>query len=965
MEFQDLLEAMKGRPWPRSGGPSGGVEQTVQIMLHLAEAERRSLAAEVAALVRAHTRWWQEDTPRPKASESATAVAVAGTLTVARLPGALRRLSVDAPSRRARQAVVTGIVQVLQARGLIDDPRLAAELVRRVRDWDRWDSGRWYFELAREVLLRQPGPPPVEVAYVQLWLQDHRQVEADLRARPQWSALVMEALASRGTGQLLDGPDLRALLIRLTGDRPPGRPALLERSELLDACIGALQSTDRKVDLHGLLALHEQLNPSLDEVHSRVGQYVSLIAGAPAFVATVAQQRLRALDEVGRLDASVVEQATTAVLVRPEKGLFRAQLSWLRPALRRPGSVVPESVAPGAGVLESVVPGAGAPGAGAPGEGMPAFVVPESLILAVAVGLGHPDPALQKQVLNLLIPYATDLSAPARAELAVAVGAIAPDLRPLAAALTGGEHSPPALEAAPLPAPPPAVQPAQSLELFADAEILAEELAIFYQRWDSNGQVDFPQVERFLAGLVAFSWQDPERLQAALNPMMKRMTWLPEGPPQPQLPGRDEFVRYTSVLDLLVLCLRSVRALAAGPPELRRQPEVAPEELFHLENKHGVRAGDVILRRVAEVGAGILWSPVPVLLATPSTDEGVLEAAHLLSRLGLVEAAGCRPWPDDLRQAYLRVRPADRGPVLEAVRRVAGEQSASGLAALGSAGSRTSLQLWTRQTRYAVHYFDKNESRSDLLAVLHPTHSAELPQPWARLWRLPMPGAKMFFYDTAWLSCWPAILPFDREVTAAHLHRELAELNRGADEVVLAHARVPGPIGPAGLLLYCRALDSARAETRVAAAEALAVLLGRDELDSPALGHLLGRLAVERQVKLNRVVDALRGLGEAGAWPTVWAILASALPQCLPAPAGEPLARLADVVALAVEAAQHTQATGELLGHCPVDGLAEVAARKSASRLRTEARRLSGILAEANKGPADPAGLPGLAIGQV
>ena len=938
MEFEDLLKVMQGRAWPLSRGRAGGVERTVQIMLDLTEPERRALAPEVAALVRAHTRWWQEETPRPKASESATAVAVAGTLTRARIPGALRRLSVDAPSKRVRQSVVAGIVQILQTRGLIADPRLAAELVRRVRDWDQWDSGRWYFELAREVLLRQSGPPPVEAAFVQLWLQSRQQLEADLRARPEWSALVLGALASRGTGQLLDDPDLRALLIRLTGEGPPERPAPLERPALLDACIGALQSTDRKVDLHGLLALHEQLEPSADEVHSRVGQYVSLIAAAPAFVATAAQQRLRELDEAGRLDGSVVEQVAAAVLVRPEKGLFRAQLSWLRPVLRRPRSVVRGAAGPEAEVPEVEVPGAG---------------VRESLILSVAAGLGHPDPGLQKQVLNLLLPHAGNLSAPARAQLSVAVRVIAPDLQPLAAALTGGEHSLPALEAAPLAAPPSAVQPAQPFEPFSDPETLAEELAAFYQSWDTFGQVEFRLIERFLAALVAFSWQEPERLGVALAPMMKRMTWLPEGPPQPQLPGRDEFVRHTSVLDLLVLCLRSVRAVAGAPAQLRRQPEVTPEELFHLENKHGVRAGDVILRRVAEVGAGILWAPVPVLLATPSTGDGVLQADHLLSRLELLEAAGCRPWPDDLRQAFLRVSPADRGPVLEAVRRVAGEQSASGLAALGEAGSTTSLRVWTRQARYAEYHFDKNESRSDLLAVLHPTHSAELPQPWDRLWRLPFPGARMRFYDTAWLSCWPAILPFDRDVTAAHLHRELDELNRGADEVVLAHARVPGPLGPAGLLLYCNALDSARAETRVAAAEALAILLGRGELDSPAFGHLLGRLAAERQVKLNRVVDALRGLGEAGAWPAVWEILAAALSRCLPANEGEPLARLADLVALAVEAAQRARATGEFTGEYSIDGLAEVTARKSASRLRTEARRLSGALSGANEAPAD------------
>jgi hypothetical protein len=899
MSWDELLEILRTKD----------IEAVRKAVLALTDAERRALAPRVATLARASSRWWDEDNEFHKFYKSSrrgnlaikTAVATAGILPASKLAGVLRRIDVDTSNGTAQDAVAGWVIEMLESRDLAENPKLAVELAGRVRDGDTFD-GAWFFELALRLARRNPSEPPVHPAFMRLWMRQEKRVLDDVRSHPAWAVLVLQVLEVRDAGQMLDSPHLREVLVQLTME------GLVSRSDLIDACIGALQTTDRKVDLHGLVTLHDQLNPTEEEVGSRVGQYVGLTAGAPAFVAGLAQQRLRALDEAGRLPTPAFAAATTAIMVRPDKGLFRAQLTWLRAALK-------ESPA-----------------------------VREPLIIALAAGLGHPDPGLQKRVLDLITPFAKGLSDLARRELAAAATALAPDLQPLAAGLIDAEIAVapilPTLE-------PPAPQPALPLEPITVPEIVAEELAVFYQGYEYWQPVEALPVERILDALVRFAWSDPERLREALAPLLSRLSWLPEGPPprttRTESDSDDEYFIAPGILDMIGQCVGSARACADRPESDRHQQELAPEDLpIAAARDREWSPGVVLFHRIAEIAAGIWWAPIPVLLAPPSTADGVLQADELLHRLLLVEAAGVRPWPNDLNQAWLRVPPDDRDRVLPVVQRVAGLSSAQRLIALGAASARVGLDTWTRKVPETVyHYYEAQELRSTVLATLTPAHEHEVPTPWARLWQLPLPGSTFWSNDTPWLTLWSSILPFDRDVMAAHLIRKVPELNREAGTVIRSHAEAAGPIGPASLLLYCYGLDLAGAADRAGTSEALVTVIGRSELDATAFGELLGRLVTDRTVKLNRVVGTLRGVGQAGAWLPLWQILAAVLPSCLPRGDDAPPARSADLLALAVEAAQTCGATGEIAG------LDDVAGRRSSSRLRSEARRLQAALTEA------------------
>ncbi|GLY28719.1 DUF6493 family protein [Kineosporia sp. NBRC 101731] len=914
-----------------------GVEATTKLVLGLTDAQRRELAPQVTVLVRAAARWWEDGnefaeylkTARkgPDGLTAAVAIAAAGTVIASKLPGVLRRIEVlneragwGLSHRDEPDGLTARLVKVLEARGLVGRPKLAADLAGRVRAGDVW-SRAWFFHLALELARRCPGEPPTPAVFSLLWLTDPQRVLADVRARPAWSVLALRALAVRDAGRRLDHSGLRQALTQLATE------GLIPRADLLDACIGALQTTDRKIDLHGLMLLHDEIAPTADEIAARTGQYLSLVAGAPANVATVAQQRLRALDEAGRLPGPVLAATTTAIMVRPDKGLFRGQLTWLRSAMK-------------------------------------ASAGREPLMLAMAAGLGHPDPALQKRVLDLLDPFLSDLTGPARAELALAAEALAPDLRARAAGRLGVEAPGPGFVAE-LPGP----QPVAALVPITGPEETVEKLTVYEHQQNSWGQNEFRDMEVLLDALVRFSWSCPERLHEALQPLLSRLTWLPEGPPPRSYGHRSSHSEpdLGSIWD----CVRSARARAERlepelpgarslEPALPRTRSLGPELLGTVFNPQlgapedrparpvgSVKAEVILFRRISEAASGMWWAPVPVLLATPTTVDGVLEADELVRRLQLLEEAGCRPWPDDLGQAWLRVRPGDRGRVLEVVRRVAGPEAAERLIGLGSAGAKVRLENWFRpvdQPPYAYLYGREPQvptMTSSPVVTLTPAPVLDLPEPWNHLWRLAMPGPVGYQRPCSWLTYWPTILPFDRDVMAAHLVREVPGLKRGGGDVLRAHAEVAGPIGPATLLLYGYGLDLPEAEDRAGTSEALITTIGRGELDPVAFGETLGRLVAGRNVKLNRVVETLRGVGQAGGWATLWPILAAALPLCLPRAQAEPLARFADLLALAVEAAQSCGATGE------VPGLDDVAGRRSTSRVRAEARRLQAALSGA------------------
>jgi hypothetical protein len=869
---------------------AGDVEAVAAEVSRLSDDERRALAPDLTKLERwvRQFRWPPEDgDPEERfrvaadaRTDAALAVAAAGVLPAAKAGPVLGRISLGWHDERTRGrgSAVDGVLAVLATRGLVGEPAITAQVARRVELRD-FELER--FDLAYRLAVAVPGAPPDDTGFVLQWMFSHgTRLAAELRERPAWAGLVPRLLAVRGGGQLLDlQPHLRQALVEVAA------AGLVGDDVLLDACLAALQVSRRRADLLGLTALHQELAPSDDAVAVRVGDYVALAAGGASFVATVAQERLRALDDAGRLDAGVVAEVSRAVLLRPEKGLARAQLAWLRAALRA--------------------------ARGDAGR--------EGLLRAVAAGFGRPDATLQARALDLLARHANGLSAEVRGDLAREASALAPDLRPRADELFGTGPAAPGATAAPAPsavAPPP--PPAERRPVGSAAE-LAECLAAYDSDRDWAGLADHDLVERMLDGLVRCSWSDREGVRDALAPLIAPKSWLKPGPPgyEALYPGRE--LRVYEAITAAVAAAAGAAAGAAPPGPVAGDPPIGVPPGTKIESPPYADEPDVVLfHRFSEVAAGIWWAPVPMLLAAPTTADGVVDAGELARRLAAFEAAGCRPWPHDLVQALLRVRPADLPALHDAVRRLAGSGGAGLLSWLADGGSAEGVP------------------RPEGVTGLPP----ELLATWARL-RTYLPPARSYGYTRRWSALWPWQLPFAREVVATRLVHRIRDSRRGDGRLLVQLATSHGALGPASYLALAHGLGIPRAGDRAAATDALLTLAGRGDLDTTALGDAVGSLVADRTLMLNRAVPALRDFGAAGAWAPLWELLATAVPRCLPAGDAVPAPQLAELLALAVETAQAAGAAGVAL-----PGLDAVAARPGSSRLRTEARRLRVALAE-------------------
>ncbi|QCB20682.1 hypothetical protein E5N77_01625 [Streptomyces sp. SS52] len=121
-------------------------------------------------------------------------------------------------------------------------------------------------------------------------------------------------------------------------------------------------------------------------------------------VAAYGQEVLRELDEAGLLEEDVLSEACERVLLRPEKKLVRAQLSWLdRVARREPARAGRISV-------------------------------------CAALAFGHPDVSVQERALTLVARHLKNAGDPVRAQLRTAAAAsLGPALAARAAQLLGAE----------------------------------------------------------------------------------------------------------------------------------------------------------------------------------------------------------------------------------------------------------------------------------------------------------------------------------------------------------------------------------------------------------------------------------------------------------------------------------------------------------------------------------------------
>ncbi|MEU3642009.1 DUF6493 family protein [Lentzea sp. NPDC034063] len=637
-----------------------------------------------------------------------------------------------------------------------------------------------------------------------------------------------------------------------------------DRKVLLDGCLARLQQGGSAKEMEGFLALHKILDVTLDETAEHARDYVAMLPDSRSVVATLAQDRLKALDEAGRLDFDLLTDASRWVFGRTEKKLIRAQLTWL---------------------------------------GKHAKSTPDEVVLAVAELFAHESDDLRGQAVKLIAKHQAKISDAPRIELLALAEQLPADL----AAQLGVETVAEEVAALAAFAARPWPDPIATLD-----ELTGEVHGLFGR---NASHVDPVTAERIIEAVVRFAWQDREAVAKALEPIYDKHPWIMNRNAYESFPDharRDSWSVFISIIAAVSEPLTPI-----GPVESAM--DAARTWMKQLKRAEMGSVSEQLAKRLHEIAKGLVKSPRPALVSTPTETSGLLDPATLLERLAKADAEDWEPWPRDLRQAYHRLPRDTRPEDFASLTSNAGRLLRDWLADLTD--PVVELVERTRETRYG--YISPAVTEKRLLVTLSPG----LPDP-----------EKHWYGHNEWgvmIEWWPAVLPVQREVIAAHLVPHLANRreSKGDDGPILpALAEAHGPMGVASHLALAYGLGAEATVGRANAVDALLVLAARDQFDGKALGEVVGLLLERGELALNRVVPCLRDAARSGAASQIWDLLTAALPKAWSHN------RVADLVELAVELAQQLKPGGT------VDGLAEVAARKGSSKSVVQAKRLVSAL---------------------
>jgi hypothetical protein len=447
--------------------------------------------------------------------------------------------------------------------------------------------------------------------------------------------------------------------------------------------------------------------------------------------------------------------------------------------------------------------------------------------------------------------------------------------------------------------------------------------------------------ERALEALVRFNATDRGGLRESLTPLVQR--WQPEhergGP---------------SAVGLSTVLVRLLAALAREEPASRWRSftEAVRGVVDRLDGPElltvrGMPAPHLMMVwRLSEIAQRRDREPVPGLVSIPTAVTGHIGPMVLVDRLATAEREGWSPWPVDLAQALLRLPRSVPPNAIAAAGRLtapAGRRLSDWLAPGGRADPTAEIVARPWTGRWSGQVRPNNEPAQRLIVRLVRAPSTTGPVIDRLLHYDPSSFDRWKIVGSQPL--WPAVLPSHREVIAAQLVTE-ATIGLGYGRtpmgtVLPGLADSDGPCGPAMWLLLARTMGSDHTDDRVAGIDAAIILDRAGDLDGPALGTMVGRLAADGDLKLTRVVPGLGDLAEAGPAAATLAILEAALPAILACP--KPPAGTPDLLALASRLATTLCVRGQIAG------LAEVAARSGTTRLVTEARRLHRVLS----GPGD------------
>ncbi|MGI5500479.1 hypothetical protein [Lentzea sp. CA-135723] len=508
---------------------------------------------------------------------------------------------------------------------------------------------------------------------------------------------------------------------------------------------------------------------------------------------------------------------------------------------------------------------------------------PDEVVLTAAALFSHESDDLRGQAVDLVAR--TPVSDATRAELTAPAARLPADLAARLGVEAVAEETAALVPYAPAPWPGP----------IATLDELTGEVRSAFGR--NTGDIGPVATERIIEAVVRFAWQNRDAVARAFAPLYEQHPWI---------------LRSHAALGR-ASCWTVFAAIIAAPA-LPLVPAEVPAA--HFADEPPVT---MLGKRLLEIAQGLVRSPRPALVSTPEWTSGLLDPATLLDRLGKAEAEGWEPWPRDLFQACRRLPRGTRPDDFTAVRGGSGELLRGWLANV----REPVAELVERAQEHRATSHSEPVTTSRLLVTLTPG----LPAP-ERVWHHYNTSGSLF-------SCWPAVLPSQRETVAAHTVPIFAIRRDGGDDAgpaLSALAEADGPVGVATHLALAYGLGAAQTVSRACAVDALLILAARDQFDGKAFGDVVGTLLARGDLSLNRLVPCLRDAARSGAAGQIWDVLAAALPKSWSH------TRIADLIELAVELAQLVEPTAS------IDGLTGVAARKGSSKAVVQAKRLVAAL---------------------
>ncbi|MFD1540701.1 DUF7824 domain-containing protein [Nonomuraea guangzhouensis] len=796
--------------------------------------------------------------------------------------------------------------------------------------------------LALAMLRHTGAPPPEHDPLVVAWAvagtaAQHEPLEGAgtaavsvVESDPLLPALLPRLFEAEGVGRALQYEKADPISPWFSAIRAAG-----EREALLDGCVRRFLRGGTAQDLRFFARLHELLAPTEAEIDARRRDYLRLLPAAPGPVAELSLRHLRRLDAH---DPADVAEALEGLLFRAEAKLVRPGLTWFDQTVRH-----------------------------APDRA-------DELAAALVTAFNHEAYEIQGRAAQLALKHATRFGPLGAEQIRDAIPALPPALGAQLVAVYGGQAA--VEEPGPVFTPPPLPEPVAVPAFPAVPESPAEMETLGWTSWR------WLDGERWLGGFVRLAARDRDGLRSALE--------VPYGSSYPQLfemrhwlqddhwraaiareliaPGADPGVpaerpgrrggpasgNGVAVRAPLMVSLRALtddaetQAQAGGfslaylPVELREEPvSEAPRD--RLPDPREVSGLDMfVLRRFAEVLAALKDGTLPpVLLATPTLANGMLDPDVLVSRLAECEAARAVPLPTDLRQALLRL---PRGAHPEAASRAARLTSEAGrtvarrLADGGLPDPEVRVR-WSYSKDFDSYFLDERRPGGTGQVWLTPRLRAE-PTGLDLIDEFSTSSAGTMNDHGHCMGWWPSVLPSHREVVAVNLvprlHQQWArESTYPVHPAMLAAADGPAGVATALALAYFLAQKDANGGASV-----LVTMAARGALPAAELGAHLGVLIRWTWLKQQHIMNALEAAADRGAHREVWEVLRTLLPALLPdAEGGEkPHAGLAKVVELVVTVAQRAAARGA------IPEVEAVVGQGGGSRFRTECRRLHAYL---------------------